>query len=113
MALYFEIANENFYLDLDRISDFIKIDSVDTLDDILSGVDDLSEEELESLAPQGQMVDVTKWEMTKTLIEVLLQENGIVDEGMGITKLGEQLSIPFRISFNTLIHNKIIKVKDD
>jgi len=113
----FTIAGREFYFDLDNISEFIRMDEQDTLDDILQGMsvpetDDVKEEipvASQYDIPQGQMVDITKWEMTKAMIETVLNENGIVDEAMGVTKLGEQLSIPFRISFNTLIMNKLIK----
>lgn len=114
---FFEIAGREFYFDLDNISDFIRMDEKESLDDILQGMeipetDDVKEEipavTQYDIAP-GQMVDITKWEMTKAMIETVLNENGIVDEKMGITKLGEQLSIPFRLSFNTLIKNKLIK----
>ena len=43
------------------------------------------------------------------MIETILSENGVVDEGMGSTMLGKQLSIPCRLSFNTLIKHKLIK----
>lgn len=113
----FEIAGKEFYFDLEILSNFIKMDEVDTIDDILTEMsedDDVKGEV--SVTPydttQGQMVDITKWEMTKAMIEAILNENGIIDEQMGITKLGEQLSIPFRLSFNTLLVNKIIKEND-
>ena len=104
----FEVAGEKFYFDLDSISDFVRIDDDNnkSIDDIL-GENDPSEVENPEL--QGQLIDMTKWDMTKALIETVLNENGIVDEAMGVVKLGEQLSIPFRLSFNTLIKHKLIK----
>jgi hypothetical protein len=110
----FSIAGKSYYFDLDEMSDFIRIDSEDTVDDILNEMslpEDDIEGEIEAMptAMHGQMVDVTKWEMTKAMVESILQENNVVDERMGTTKLGEQLSIPFRLSFNTLYINKMIK----
>jgi hypothetical protein len=52
---------------------------------------------------------MTKWDLVKGLMESILTDNGIVDEAMGIQKLGEQMSIGFRLSFNTLIKHKLIK----
>lgn len=111
----FSIAGKEYYFDLDRISEFIKLDDVDTIDDLLKDVS-AEGDDVEGEIPQtpydmsqGQMVDVTKWEMTKAMIETILNENGIVDEAMGVTKLGDQLSIPFRMSFNTLLKNKLVK----
>jgi hypothetical protein len=111
----FEIAGREYYFDLDNISEFIRLDEIETIDDILKDVssegDDIDGEIPSGTyeIPQGQMVDITKWEMTKAMIETVLNENGIVDEKMGIVKLGEQLSIPFRLSFNTLLINKLVK----
>jgi hypothetical protein len=103
----FEVAGEKFYFDLDSISDFVRIDDDNkSIDDIL-GETPPTEVEVPEL--QGQLIDMTKWDMTKALIETILNENGIVDEAMGVSKLGEQLSIPFRLSFNTLIKHKLIK----
>lgn len=112
----FRIANEEFYFDLDKISDYIKVEQDKSIDELLSS--DLVEEEgledeipIYSTGPEKipQMVDITKWEVIKALIETILNENGIIDESMGIQKLEKELSIPFRLSFNTLIKNKLIR----
>lgn len=112
----FDVAGQEFYFDLEKISEFIRLEKeVDSVEKLL----DMTEEELENLEKTevpfeetpdyGQMIDITKWEITKALIETVLSEQGIVDEDMGISKLGKQLSIPFRISFNTLLINKILR----
>ena len=112
MEGFFEIANKKFYFDLEKISEFIKVtESEDSVEDILNSMtipegDDVQDEIPMSDLQHGQMVDVTKWEMTKAMVETILSENSIVDEKIG---LGDQLSIPFRISFNTLLKNKLIK----
>ena len=114
----FKVAGEEFYFDLDRISDFIKLEKQeDGLEEIFKNnpksKDDLEEgEEPENIVQEesmGQMIDLTKWELTKAMIETVLSEQGDVDESMGLQKLESQLSIPFRISFNTLLINKILK----
>jgi hypothetical protein len=43
------------------------------------------------------------------MIETILSENSIVDEDMGLSMLGKQLSIPCKISMNTLIKHNLIK----
>lgn len=113
----FDIAGKEYYFDLDKISEFIRLDEEETIDDLLKDMSTHDGDDVEGEipaaspydVPQGQMVDITKWEMTKAMIETILNENGIVDEAMGTTKLATQLSIPFRLSFNTLIKNKLIK----
>ena len=113
----FDIAGEEYYFDLDTIADFVRLDSGNSkndLDYLLSKKEENQEaivnnKELDEEILQGPLIDMTKWDLTKAMIETILSENGIVDEAMGVTKLGEQLSIPFRLSFNTLVRHKIIK----
>jgi hypothetical protein len=109
---FFSIAGNQYYFDLDELSSFIRIEKNESVDDLLGESEKKEgvEKEDESLEQiEGQIVDLTKWETIKVMIEAVLSENGPVDEAMGRTKLGEQLSIPFRLSFNTLLNYKIIK----
>ena len=119
----FRIANEEYYIDLDKISEFIKIEP--GLDEILTTPPPKEEvtegdisnpnnneviiDDMRYMENQRMMMDVAKWEIVRALLESLLNENGVIDESMGIKKLEQQLSIPFRLSFNTLLINKIIK----
>ena len=108
----FEIAGEQFYFDLDRISDFVRIEEngPKNIEELLNKEESSEKKETkieEDL--QGPLIDMTRWDLTKGMIETVLNENGIIDEDMGLTMLGKQLSIPFRLSFNTLIKYKIIK----
>lgn len=112
----FNVAGEEFYFDLDKISEFIKLEKPeDDIDDIFKAKPDpMDPDEVEEALPLGenfgQMIDITKWELTKAMIETVLSENnGELDESMGLAKLESQLSIPFRLSFNTLLINKILK----
>lgn len=105
---FLKIAGKNYYFDLDKISDFIKVDESDGVEDILNGME-ITDDLVDNNQSDTMLIDVTKWEMTKVMVETILSENSIVDEQMGVTKFGEQLSIPFRISFNTLLINKLIK----
>lgn len=133
MEELFRIANEEYYIDLDKVSEFIRMEP--TLDELLlssnqesrtskevkeneeihkdwdSDVADVEKKEIIFEGPQNthMMMDVAKWEIVRALLESLLNENGIIDESMGIKKLESQLSIPFRLAFNTLLINKIIK----
>ncbi len=133
MEELFRIANNEYYIDLDKISEFIRMEP--TLDELLLSPirdeevniskeiksEDGGESDGEMANPNvifdnpnhtgnpHMMMDVAKWEIVRALLESLLNENGIIDESMGIKKLESQLSIPFRLSFNTLLINKIIK----
>jgi hypothetical protein len=113
----FEIAGSKYYFDLDQLSHFIRIEKPESVDDILGEAkkemeESESEEESTPMDAYTQIIDVTKWETTKVMIESVLNEQGPVDEAMGYTKLSSQLSIPFKLSFNTLLKYQIIKEQD-
>lgn len=109
----FEIAGNEFYFDLETLSQFVRLDNSESIEDILGEakkeMDSEKNNETDDVVDYSQIIDLTKWETTKALMDVILNENSIVDEAMGRTKLGEQLSIPFRLSFNTLLKHNIIK----
>jgi hypothetical protein len=119
MENLFKIAGEEFYFDLDAVSQFIKLEKEEDIDDLFKAEEELPEvsedaekeltdEEVMFDGGMGQMIDITKWELTKAMVETVLTEHGELDESMGVSKLETQLSIPFRFSFNTLLINKII-----
>ena len=55
-----------------------------------------------------QQISVTRYETFKSLIDVVLTEREELDESLGIHG-AKDLTIPFKIAFNTLLINKIIK----
>ena len=55
-----------------------------------------------------QQISVTRYDTFKNLIDVVLTEREEIDDSLGIHG-AKDLSIPFKISFNTLLINKIIK----
>lgn len=105
----FEISGNEYYFDLDMISDFVRIkdEKPKNLEELFNKEED--KEETEEDIMQGPLIDMTRWDLVKAMIETVLSENGIVDDDMGPTMLGKQLSIPTRLSFNTLIKHKLIK----
>lgn len=109
----FEIAGENYYFDLEELSQFIRIEKDETVEDILDEVKKEFLKENENLEEKNlhnvDIIDFPKWETTKVMMECILSEHGPVDEAMGFSKLSNQLSIPFKMSFNTLLKHKIIK----
>jgi hypothetical protein len=49
-----------------------------------------------------------KYELIKSMIDVLMTENEDLDENLG-TKGQNNLSIPFKLAFNTLLAYEILK----
>ena len=51
-------------------------------------------------------IHLVKYEIVKSMLETVLTESNEVDENLGMKS--NELSIPFKIAFNTLLMNKII-----
>jgi hypothetical protein len=80
----FTVFGENYYIDLDKID---------------------REVELKTTSGESQ-IHLVKYEMIKHMVETVLTEDEIIDENMGLKS--KEISIPFRISFNSLLMKNII-----
>ena len=96
-----DIGGKEFYFDMDSLSDAIKIENNGILNDV-------------PLSPEGDkinpslQIDVAKYEMYRDMVSTLLGCNEVIDDKMGFMGLNS-LSIPFKLSFNTLLIKGIIK----
>jgi hypothetical protein len=88
-----KILNEYYYLDLDKMEEMVNLPSKNKPEG----------EESESVE---QHISVVKYDMIKIMIDVILTEQNEVDEALGPKS---DTSIPFKIAFNTLLNNQIIK----
>lgn len=88
---------ENYYLDINELEKQVSYEK-SVLPIITSGETEVPE----------QQISVTRYETFKSLIEVLLTEREELDESLGMHG-AKDLTIPFKIAFNTLLINKIIK----
>lgn len=94
-----DIMGTKMVVDLDELMDIVKLDS-EELTTNNEGVDK---------APQyDYAINAAKYEMIRLFLDVLLSTNEEIDEKMGYRSL-DNLSFPFKLSFNTLIEYKIIK----
>jgi hypothetical protein len=80
----FSILGQNYYIDLDKID---------------------KEVELKGISGESQ-IHLVKYEMIKDMVETILTEHDIVDESMGMKS--NEISIPFKLSFNSLLIKNII-----
>jgi len=79
-----KILNENYYIDLDVLDKQLQIEN-----------------------PSGEtQIHIVKYEVVKMMLETILSEVDEVDEKLGHSN--SDLTIPFKLSFNTLLVNKII-----
>ena len=86
------IWDENYYIDLDKIEEFIDLTNV--INDEISG------------NTNDHKINVVKYEMVKLMLDVIMTEGIETDEKLGMKN--SELSIPFKLAFNSLLNKKII-----
>ena len=84
-----KLFNEHYYIDLDTIEERVNLEIIS-----LSGD-----------SPE-QQVKFVKYEMIKMMMEVLMTEREDADEMLGNKSA---VSIPFKLAFNTLLNENILK----
>lgn len=89
-----QVLSENYFIDLDEIEKYLDMDQNYKGNDSESGVTETK-------------INIIKFEMVKMLLDTILNEPEIVDEKLGM-KSNSQVSIPFKIAFNSLLNKKLI-----
>lgn len=84
----YQILNEMYYLDLDRLEEYLSIPPKEDDED------------------NTNQFSAIKYEVIKTLIEVLLSETKDFDDNL--KTYNRELSIPFILAFNTLLKHNIL-----
>ena len=89
-----KVLGENYYIDLDKVEEYIDMSIQE-------------EDEDETMSGSTEMkINIIKFEMVKMLMDTVLTEHEEVDEKLG--PKSSELSIPFKLAFNTLLNKKII-----
>jgi len=89
-----EFLGENYYLDISELERQVSFEN--------SSLPPLTES-----GNTEQQISVTRYEMFKVLIDVVLTEREEIDENLGIHG-AKEITIPFKIAFNTLLNKKMI-----
>jgi hypothetical protein len=89
-----QVFGENYFIDLDEIENYLDMSQTDDSEDSESGVTETK-------------INIIKFEMVKMLLDTVLNEQEIIDEKLGM-KSNAQVSIPFRLAFNSLLNKKLI-----
>lgn len=100
----FEIFNEYYYIDLDKLYETVKMNDEPTKEVTTN------EEGIEVIDITSEQLNAVKYEFYKFLVEVIFTEkDDDVDEHIGMHN--SSLSLGYRMSFNTLLNDGIIKKK--
>ena len=81
----FKVFNEMYYVDFDEIESYVNMGNI-------SG---------------ETQINIVKYELIKGMIDTILTETNEVDENLGM--VSNELTLPFKIAFNSLLLKKIIK----
>lgn len=85
-----EVLGEHYYIDLESVSK-----TIDMPFQTLSGETE-------------QTINLVSFEVIKMMLEIIMTERDEVDENLGVHS-SRNLSIPFKMAFNTLVKHEILK----
>lgn len=93
----FEVLGENYYVDFDEIENYIDMSDSDS-DISLSG------------ETNDVRINLIKYELVKMMLEVVVSEDFEHEDTLGLkpSKKYNNLTVPFRIAFNSLLNKKLI-----
>jgi len=87
------VLGENYFVDLDEIEKYL--DMSDEQDLIESGSTDMK-------------INIIKFELVKMMLDVVLSEDLDIDDKLGLKSASSNISVPFKIAFNSLLNKKLI-----
>jgi hypothetical protein len=87
------VFNENYFVDLDEVEKYLDMSDSPSMEPLTGNTE--------------MRINIVKFELVKLLLEVVLSENEDIDEKLGL-KSSSQVSIPFRLAFNSLLNKKLI-----
>ncbi len=93
----FKIFNETYYVDIDKIDEYVQF-TEKTVEE--------TDTENEEVTKEEKQIHLVRYELVKNFLETVLTESNEVDEDLGMKT--NEVSIPFKIAFNSLLVKKII-----
>lgn len=88
-----KVLGEHYFIDLDKIEEYLDMSDISN-DETSSGTTEMR-------------INVIKLELVKMLLETVLSETEFEDDKLGL-KTSNQVSIPFKIAFNSLLNKNLI-----
>ena len=94
------IFAEDYFIDIDKLDEYVQVPS----NIVIKKIKDENSNSVDG--QDGNTISIVKYEVLKLMLEVVMDGNESIDEKMG--SKSTELSIPFKLSFNTLLNKKII-----
>ena len=86
-----KIIGEHYFIDLDAIEKYV----------------DMTVQNIELTGKTETAINIIKYETVKLMLDVILTEADDSDDKLGLSS-ANNLSLPFKLAFNTLLNKKII-----
>jgi hypothetical protein len=86
-----KIIGEHYFIDLDAIEKYV----------------DMTVQNTELTGKTETAINIIKYETVKLMLDVILTEADDSDDKLGLAS-ANNLSLPFKLAFNTLLNKKII-----
>jgi hypothetical protein len=86
-----KIIGEHYFIDLDAIEKYV----------------DMTVPNVELTGKTETAINIIKYETVKLMLDVILTEADDSDDKLGLSS-ANNLSLPFKLAFNTLLNKKII-----
>jgi hypothetical protein len=87
------VLGENYFIDLDEIERYL--DMSDDQNIVDSGTTEMR-------------INIVKFELVKMMLDVILSEDLEIDDKLGLKSSSSNISVPFKIAFNSLLNKNLI-----
>ena len=87
------VLGENYFIDLDEIEKYLDMSDDQSLSD--SGTTEMR-------------INIVKFELVKMMLDVILSEDLEIDDKLGLKSSSSNISVPFKIAFNSLLNKNLI-----
>jgi hypothetical protein len=86
-----KIMGDHYFIDLDAIEKYV----------------DMTVQNVDTTGKTETAINIIKYETVKLMLDVILTESDDADDKLGLAS-ANNLSLPFKLAFNTLLNKKII-----
>jgi len=86
-----KIMGEHYFIDLDAIEKYV----------------DMTVQNFDTTGKTETAINIIKYETVKLMLDVVLSESDDTDDKLGIAS-ANNLTLPFKLAFNTLLNKKMI-----
>jgi hypothetical protein len=113
-----DFGGEYYYFDFKEIDNFLSTDksyasqviSEQEVSEMFNPKgESMGQEVITKSFPKGKEIDVSRFEIFRMFLEIVLTYDEVMDDALGANRLLTKSSLPFKLAFNTLMKEGILK----